>query len=286
MLEQGPGSLAPAVTVPEPLPSLPVDVWVRILQLIFTEDLTPLKSLVRLQLVSRTVLEAVRSLPLATEVISEPALQSLRPLLQACPCASLSFHRSVDGESLLRHPGFRAMSGRTLTSLRAVVACTDTLSRFPALERLVLEAGAIRRFYPSVLHGGLRNLRSLSLVRFPEMELRGLDPVLLPSLRVGGLWGDGAPARTTQAWDHAVLHNRERTPAQHPPPRRRFTSRPARWPCAALSTWPCRPPSTSTAWCSTAPSPTSPAPPRRPWWTWRPVPWPGRWRPAASRPRR
>ncbi|KAL6774065.1 hypothetical protein ACKKBG_A23630 [Auxenochlorella protothecoides x Auxenochlorella symbiontica] len=183
MLEQGPGSLAPAVTVPEPLPPLPVDVWVRILQLIFTEDLTPLKSLVRLQLVSRTVLEAVRSLPLTTEVISEPALQSLRPLLQACPCASLSFHRSVDGESLLRHPGFRAMSGRTLTSLRAVVACTDTLSRFPALERLVLEAGAIQRFYPSVLHGGLRNLRSLSLVRFPEMELQGLDPVLLPSLR-------------------------------------------------------------------------------------------------------
>lgn len=183
-MEHGPASLMPAVTVPEPLPSLPVDVWVRILQLIFTEDLTPLKSLVRLQLVSRTVLEAVRSLPLSTEVISEPALLTVRPLLQACPCASLSFHRSVDGESLLRHPGFRGASRRTLTSLRAVVACTDTLGHFPALERLVLEAGAIHRFYPAVLHGGLRNLRSLSLIRFPEMDLQGLDVALLPSLRV------------------------------------------------------------------------------------------------------
>lgn len=165
------------------LPTLPVDVWARILQLIVSESLYPIQELARLQLISRTVLQAARSVPLSVEVNSAQQLEGIQLFLQACPCAWLRFHKRVDGESILRHENFRASSARSLKELWAVVACTDTLAFFPVLEGLTLEAGAIHRFYPSVL-GGLTCLRSLSLVRFPIMELSGLTPNVVKTLKV------------------------------------------------------------------------------------------------------
>ncbi|KAK2075600.1 hypothetical protein QBZ16_001708 [Prototheca wickerhamii] len=169
-------------SIQETLPPLPVAVWARILELVVEESLSPIHELVRLQLVCRTVLEAVRSVPLAVEVDRPDQLTSLRPLLLVCPCERVHFHRRVEGEPLLRDDAFRACSERSLKHLRAVVACTDTLASFPVLESLTLEAGAIHRFYPSVL-GGLCCLAHLSLVRFPVMELSGLTPNVVETLK-------------------------------------------------------------------------------------------------------
>lgn len=173
-------------SIQETLPPLPVAVWARILELVVEESLSPIHELVRLQLVCRTVLEAVRSVPLAVEVDRPDQLTSLRPLLLVCPCERVHFHRRVEGEPLLRDDAFRACSERSLKHLRAVVACTDTLASFPVLESLTLEAGAIHRFYPSVL-GGLCCLAHLSLVRFPVMELSGLTNNVVETLKVGSV---------------------------------------------------------------------------------------------------